>query len=104
MIVRRLISALVALAFALALGLPPGPAQAAVSYADMPCHAEPLPAPADDGTTEAGPSCCLPLCWLAVEHASSVLGERPLPAFVKVASTSFVSVSDRPQVPPPKHP
>lgn len=44
MIVRRFISALVALAFGLSLGLPLGPAQGAVSYADMPCHAEPLPA------------------------------------------------------------
>ena len=102
MIVRRLIGALVVLTFALS-GFPPGPAQAAVSYADMPCHEEATPAPVDDdAVTQPGPSCCLPLCWLALEPALSLSGERRPPVFVGVVSTSFVSVSDRPQVPPPK--
>lgn len=102
MTVRRLIALLVALAFAMALGFPPGPTQAA-SYADMPCHADGTPAQADDGTTaQAGPSCCLPLCWVAVEVGAALSGEPLLPAFVSSVATSFASVSNRPHVPPPK--
>jgi hypothetical protein len=97
-----MIAALVALAFALALGFPPGPAQAALSYADMPCHAEAAPGPISGEAPEAGSSCCLPLCWLAVRPVEGAVGERLRPIFVRIASISFASVLCRPRVPPPK--
>jgi hypothetical protein len=100
--VRRLIAALVAISFVLALAFPPGPAEAALSFADMPCHAETAQATGGDEASQTDPSCCLPLCWLAMEPASSVPGECLAPILVGGASTPFASVSDRPRARPPK--
>lgn len=102
MSVRRLVAALVVLSFALALAFPPGPAQAALSFANMPCHAEAVPMSSGDEVPQTDPSCCLPLCWVALDTPASLSGERLRPVFVLVGRTTFASVGDRPQVPPPK--
>ena len=99
---RRLVAALVALSFVLALAFPPGPAQAALSFADMPCHAEAVPVSSGDETPQTDPSCCLPLCWVALDTPASLSGERLRPVFVLICGTTFASVEGRPQVPPPK--
>jgi hypothetical protein len=98
--VRRFVAALAAIALALALGFPPGPAQARASMGDMPCHSDSMPMTGDEAPAQ--PSCCLPMCWVAVELSSPqplTLGPNVFAELVKVA---FASVSVRPRLPPPR--
>lgn len=99
---RRLVAALIALAFVLALGFAPGPAQAGASVAGMPCHSDEMP-PLDDGERPAAePSCCQPLCWLAVALGLDTPGARLRPTFARSVPIMFVSLAERPRVPPPR--
>lgn len=100
--VRRLIASLVVLAFILALGFPPGPAQAAARSVNMPCHSDAMAAPAGGETSKAEPSCCLSLCWLALHLDVSMTGARFPPTFV-LSVSAYVSVAYAPRVPPPRY-